>query len=163
MRLTAVPLIIAFALLGPASAGAQAMHGAMSPIHVGQPWARASAGQTGAAYMTLKNEGPADDKLVSASSPVATKTELHSMTMEGDVMKMRPVEDIPVKSHGSAELKPGGLHIMLMGLKAPLKQGDKIVLTLKFEKAGEMTVEVPVQAAGAGAPAMGGMDHGHGH
>jgi copper(I)-binding protein len=112
--------------------------------------------------MTLKNLGEADDKLLSASSPAAGKVELHSMVMEGDVMRMRPVADIPVKAHGSTDLKPGGLHIMFIGLKAPLKQGETVALTLRFEKAGEIALQLPVQAAGAtGRGAVG--HHGTGH
>jgi copper(I)-binding protein len=140
---------------------AHAQSSPKTPIEVVQPWARASGGTTGAVYLTLKNGGNVDDKLVAASTPAADKTELHSMRMEGDVMKMRPVHEIPVKAHGSAELKPGGLHVMLMGLKAPWKEGDKIAVTLKFEKAGEVNLEVPVLAVSAGQPgampAIGGM------
>src|ERR1700754_3488725 len=99
-------------------------------VSVETPWARASAGTTGAAYFTLKNQGDADDRLVAVSTPAAGKAELHTMTMEGDVMKMRPVDGIPVAAHGTAELKPGGLHVMLMELKAPLKQGESFPLTL---------------------------------
>jgi copper(I)-binding protein len=142
-------------LLIPLSVPAHAQH--KSAIEIAEPWARASAGTTGAAYMTLRNTGDAADRLIAASSPAAGKTELHTMTMEGDVMRMRPVAGIEVKPHGSTELKPGGLHVMLMGLKGPLKPGDRLALTLKFEKAGEVSVEVPVRAAGAMGP--GAMPH----
>ena len=147
--------LFAAALVVPATAFAQTA----SPIHVDQPWARASAGQTGAAYLTVRNDGDAPDKLLAVRTPVAGKAELHTMTVEGNVMKMRPVLDIPVAAHGTAELKPGGMHVMLMDLRAPLKQGDKFPLTLKFEKAGDVSVEVAVEGAGAMGPgaAMGGM------
>jgi copper(I)-binding protein len=154
-------LIAAIMLTCAGTSMAQPMHAPSSGVEVVQPWARASAGQTGAAYMMLKNDGDTDDKLIAVSTAAAAKAELHNMTMEGDVMRMRSVDGIPVKAHGSAELKPGGLHVMLMGLKAPLKQGDSIPVTLTFEKAGKVSVQVPVQPAGAAAPAMGGMHMGH--
>jgi copper(I)-binding protein len=153
-------LIAASVLTYAGASMAQHMHTSSSGVEVVQPWARASAGQTGAAYMTLKNNGATDDKLIAASTAAAAKAELHNMIMDGDVMRMRPVDGIPVKAHGAAELKPGGLHVMLMGLKAPLKQGDSIPVTLTFEKAGKVSVQVPIQAAGAAAPAMGGMNSG---
>ena len=97
-------------------------------------------GQTaGGGYLKLQNSGPAD-RLVGASAPVSSSVELHSMTMEGDVMRMRQLEAIDVPAGKTVELKPGGLHLMLMGLKAPLKAGDSFVLKLRFEKAGEVAV-----------------------
>jgi copper(I)-binding protein len=138
-------LVAAFVLSGVATAFAQ-----QAPsIQIDTAWARASSGQTSAAYLTLKNMGSADDRLVAASTPAAGRVELHNMFMEGDVMRMRAVPAIPVAAHGTAELKPGGLHIMLIGLKSPLRQGDKIELTLNFEKMGGVTVQVPVRTAGA--------------
>lgn len=118
-----------------------------------QPHARASApGQTAAAaYVTIVNAGPAD-RLLSASAPISKSVEMHSMVMEGDVMRMRPLEAIDVPSGRSIELKPGRLHLMFMGLKAPLRAGDRFALRLRFERAGEVVVDVPVQAAGTGAP-----------
>jgi periplasmic copper chaperone A len=154
-------------LLVPAAAIAQHK----DAIHIEAPWARASAGMTGAAYLTVKNDGDAADKLLAVSTPAATKAELHSMSMEGNVMRMRPVLDIPVPAHGSVALKPGGLHIMLMNLREPLKQGETFPLTLMFEKAGNVSVQVAIQGVGAmgpgtmpmGKPGMGSMpmgDHG---
>lgn len=126
-------------------------------VTIDHPWARASVTETGAAYMTITNHGTAADELVAAASPVAGKAELHTHIAEGDIMRMRPVGEIDLGAGQSAMLKPGGLHIMLIGLKAPLKEGEQFPLTLTFKKAGEVTVGVPVQAAGADAPApMGG-------
>lgn len=148
--------LFAAALVVPAAAFAQTA----SPIHVDQPWARASAGQTGAAYLTVRNDGDAPDKLLAVRTPAAGKAELHTMAMDGNVMKMRPVLDIPVAAHGTAQLKPGGMHVMLMDLRTPLKQGDKFPLTLKFEKAGDVSVEVSVEGVGAMGPgAMPMQDH----
>jgi copper(I)-binding protein len=151
-------ILFALALLLPVAAVAQSA----GKITVEAPWARASAGTTGAAYLTVKNAGDAEDRLVAVSTPAAAKAEIHTTTMEGDVMKMRPVDAVPVAAHGTAELKPGGLHVMLMELKAPLKQGDTIPLTLKFEKAGDVPVTVAVQGVGAAGPgSMGNMPMGN--
>ena len=103
----------------------------------------------GGGFLKLVNAG-ADDRLVAASSEVAGAVELHMMSMKGDVMQMRQVDAIDLKAGQTVELKPGGYHLMLMGLKAPLKAGSSFPLKLKFEKAGEVTVNVQVEAAGAG-------------
>jgi len=145
---------------------------AQGGVKVEDPFARASAGTSGAgaAYMTIRNSGAAD-RLVSASSAVAGRVELHDHIREGDVMKMRKIEAITVPANGAAELKPGGLHVMLMNLKQPLKPGETIEITLNFEKAGAVAVKVPVKEIGAGmgqgmGPGMGqgmgsGMGGGH--
>lgn len=121
-------------------------------ITIGHPYARTTApGQsTGGAYLRFENRGP-DDRLLGASSPAATGIELHDTKMDGDVMQMRQVDAIAVPSNKAVELKPGGLHLMLVGLKAPLKKGDVFPMTLRFEKAGEVTVQVNVEAPGSGA------------
>ena len=98
----------------------------------------------GAAYFRIKNTGPVADALVSASSPVAMMVELHETVMEGATAKMQPVAKIEVPANGEQVLKPGGYHIMLMGLNQELKVGDTIQLTLTFEKSGTMTISVPV-------------------
>ena len=136
--------------LGLCAALAQAHSFKLGAIDIGHPYARATvAGQpAGGGYLTLQNAG-ADDRLLSASADVAKSVELHSMSMEGDVMKMRQVEAIDLPAGKTVELKPGGLHIMFIGLKAPFKAGDKFPLKLKFEKAGEVTVQVNVEATGA--------------
>jgi len=133
--------IVAGALLLAAASGAFAQ------VKVEQPWARPTVeGQmAGGAFLKIQNVGGAD-RLLSASSSAAGMVQLHTMSMEGDVMKMREVEAIDLPAGKTVELKPGGLHLMLMGLKSPLKEGSKVPLTLKFEKAGEVKVEVPVAA-----------------
>jgi len=124
-----------------------AASGAFAQVKVEQPWARPTVeGQmAGGAFLKIQNVGGAD-RLLSASSSAAGMVQLHTMSMEGDVMKMREVEAIDLPAGTTVELKPGGLHLMLMGLKSPLKEGSKVPLTLKFEKAGEVKVEVPVAA-----------------
>ena len=122
-------------------------------VQVEHPWARPSAGQTGAVYMTIANTGPVDDRLVSAATPVADQAQLHTEVNDKGIIKMRPVSAIDVKPGGQTMLKPGGLHLMLIGLKQPLKVGESFPLTLTFEKAGTLDVTVSVEKAAA----MGGM------
>ncbi len=119
-------------------------------ITIGHPYARATAaGQPiGGGFMKFVNGG-GNDKLLSVSAEVSTSVELHEMKMEGDVMKMRQVEGIELPASKTVELKPGGYHVMFIGLKAPLKAGDSFPVKLKFEKAGVVTVDVKVEAPGA--------------
>ena len=105
----------------------------------------------------IRNKGAAGDRLVGASSPASARMEMHEMAMEKDVMRMREVKGIDVPAKGAAELKPGGFHLMFMELKAPLKAGDKVPVTLKFEKAGEIKTEFAVEAMGGAQ--HGGMKH----
>ena len=135
--------------LGAAALVAQANDVKAGTIAIGHPYARATVpGQpVGGGYLKLDNKGAAD-RLLSASAGVAGSVELHSMSMEGDVMRMRQVDSIALPAGKTVELKPGGLHIMFMGLKAPLKAGDSFPMKLKFEKAGEVTVQVKVEAPG---------------
>ena len=121
-------------------------------IHVEQAQARASVGNqsNGAAYLTIENHGKADDVLQSVAAPIAGKVEIHTMTMEGDVMKMRAVERIDIKAGEKIEMKPGqGYHIMLIDLKKPLKAGDSFPMQLRFRKAGKVQLKVTVMEAGA--------------
>jgi hypothetical protein len=144
--------------LGPAVAAA-------GDIAVSSPWTRATAnpGGAGAVFMTLSNGGSSADQLVSAASPVAATVELHTHAMHDGVMHMHPIPAIEIPPGGKAVLRPGGLHIMLINLKAPLQQGQTVPLTLKFAKAGTMAVSVPVLGPGAGGPdaaaGAGGADH----
>jgi copper(I)-binding protein len=103
------------------------------------PGQRASGG-----FVELLNASPSADRLVGGTTPVADAVELHTMAMEGNVMLMREVDAIPVPAKGKLVLGPGGYHMMLMGLKAPLKAGDKVPVVLRFEKAGELKVEFAV-------------------
>ncbi|WP_424812341.1 copper chaperone PCu(A)C [Roseococcus sp. YIM B11640] len=129
---------------------------AQGPIRVETPWTRAAGqGMQGAGFMTLRNTGTEPDRLVSATTPAAQRVELHTSLREGDVMRMRPVEDIPVPPGGSVSLAPGGLHMMLMGLTQRLEAGQSVPVTLRFARAGEVTVQLQVQAAGARGPMQG--------
>jgi copper(I)-binding protein len=125
----------------------------LGTIRIIHPWSRATppGAQTGGSYMKLENKGAAD-RLVSISTNVADAAELHSMSMEGDVMKMQRLDKgVELPADKTVELKPGGLHIMLVGLKASLKEGQSFPLKLKFEKAGEISVDVKVDSITAGA------------
>jgi hypothetical protein len=132
----------------------------LGEIDIGHPYARPTReGQmVGAGYLKLANKGPVD-RLVSATSPAAGSVEIHSMSMEGDVMKMRQVDAIEIATGQTVELKPGGYHLMLMGLKAPLKVGEKFPLTLKFEKSGEVVVTVNVEEPKSKSEATGAHKH----
>lgn len=122
-------------------------------VEIKDAWARATPGgaETGAAYLTIVS--PSADRLTGVATPAAKEAELHTMTMEGGVMKMRPLSGIDLPAGQPVALKPGGMHIMLLGLKQPLKEGASVPVTLTFQKAGTRQVEVPVQKLGAmGAP-----------
>jgi hypothetical protein len=124
-----------------------------SQLEVSNAWARATPAkaENGVAFLTIRT--PTPDRLVSVSSPVAKKTELHTMEMAGMVMKMRPLAGLDIPAGQPVTLKPGGEHIMLMGLSGPLREGQSFPLTLTFEKAGAREVTVAVEKAGAAGPA----------
>lgn len=151
---------IAGATLALAALSAVAHSFKLGEIDIGHPYARPTReGQmVGAGYLKLANKGPVD-RLISATSPAAGSVEIHSMSMEGDVMKMRQVDAIEIATGQTVELKPGGYHLMLMGLKAPLKVGDKFPLTLKFEKSGEVVVRVHVEEPKSKSEATGAHKH----
>jgi len=146
-------VLIAAALLaltaGPLSA--QQTEG----VRVSDAWARATPGRApnGAAYLTLTNPGATADRLIAVSTSAADKAEVHEVIMEKGVMQMRPAGPLTIEPGKTVELKPGGYHLMLLGLKQPLKAGDKLPLTLTFEKAGARDVTAAIGAAGAMGPA----------
>jgi len=148
-------LILAAALVLVAAPGfAQSYK--VGTIEIEQPWARATPkGATiGAGYMKITNTGTEPDRLIGGTVAFARKFEVHSMTMEQGVMKMREVKDgLEIKPGETVELKPGGYHVMFVDLKQPLKQGEDVSVTLKFAKAGTIEIKYPVQAVGAGGPA----------
>jgi hypothetical protein len=109
--------------------------------------AAAASGGTSASYLTITNSGGTADALIKAASDVADTVELHTMTMENNVMRMSPVEKIDIPANGTAELKPGGLHVMLIGLRQDLKDGDVVKLTLTFQNSGTIEVEAPVRTS----------------
>lgn len=138
-----------FAAMLALSGAASAQTGS---VEVKGAWARATPGkaETGAAYLTIASATA--DRLTGVSTAVAGKAELHEMTMQGDVMKMRSVAVIDLPAGQTIVLKPGALHIMLVGLRHPLQAGESFPLTLEFEKAGRREVTVVVEKAGTMGP-----------
>ena len=121
-------------------------------LDVADPWSRATpkGASVAAGYMKISNSGTAPDRLMSGSSDVASKFEVHEMTMENGVAKMRPVNGgLEIKPGQTVEFKPGSFHIMFVGLKKPLANGDHIKATLMFERAGTLNVEFDVHEMGA--------------
>lgn len=157
-------LIIALALPGfsqmqPAVAQDYKLGG----ITVTAPWARATPGgaQVAVAFLEIQAAPGVEDKLIGARTPAAGSVELHDHINDAGVMKMRRIEGIPIKGAQSVVLKPGGLHAMLIDLKVPLKEGDKVTFTLIFEKAGDLQIDVPVAKIGAGGPTGAPATDGH--
>lgn len=135
---------------------AQAHEFNVGDLHVGHPWARPTVAKqpAGAAYIAIDNRGKSADTLVSASSPVATEVQIHSMKMEGTTMRMREVPKLEVAAGAKVAMTPGdGYHMMLLGLKQPLKAGDKFPMQLVFEKAGKVDVTVNVENKQEAQPA----------
>lgn len=128
----------------------------LGAIEIGQPWARATppTAESGGGFLVITNTGTTPDRLIAVKSPAADKVEIHEMKMDGNIMRMREVEKgIEIPPGATVELKPGGFHVMFMGLKAPFAKDAKVPATLVFEKAGNIDVELVVQAMGAGASA----------
>ncbi len=144
-------------LAAPLPATAQAPDAAAGgALRVEGAWARATppAARTGAAYLTVINTGGEPDRLLEASSPAAAHAELHTHISEGNVARMQQLPAIDIPAGGRVSFAPGGLHVMLMNLQGPLRDGTRFPLTLRFARAGELTIEVPVsRSAPASAPA----------
>ena len=123
---------------------------------ISQPWSRATPGgaKIGGGYVTIENKGSAPDRLMSASGDFAGRVEIHEMAIKDGVMTMRQLDKgLVIEPGKTVKLAPGGYHLMLMDLKAPLKQGDRLPVTLEFEKAGKVTLSLDVQGVGAPGPA----------
>jgi len=123
-------------------------------IQVRHPWSRATppGAMVAVGYMEIRNTGAQPDRLIAASTPVAKSVEMHVTQREGEVMKMRQVKDFEIPARERITLRPGGSHLMLVGLERPLKKGERITMRLRFEHAGELQVEVEVQDIGARKP-----------
>lgn len=130
---------------------------AAAQVAIEKPWARATApgARVAGGYMVIRNLGTAGDRLVSASSPLSAKVELHLHINDNGVMKMREVRGYDVPGEGSFELKPGGAHLMFVDIKRPFKEGEKLPVKLNFEKAGEISAEFHVGRLGESAPPSG--------
>ncbi|PPR63948.1 MAG: hypothetical protein CFH10_00378 [Alphaproteobacteria bacterium MarineAlpha4_Bin2] len=159
MRFFALALVALFYAVGSATAGDGIKKAALT---VKDAWSRATLARNGAAYMTIFNHGSIADRLIAAESPVAKNVELHSHKSSDGVMRMRRIPAVEVHPGKSAVLEPGGSHLMLMGLARSLKEGEVFPITLAFEKAGKVMVDIAVQKVGA----VGYSDHmkrGHSH
>ena len=155
MRQLLFVLVIAGGLIGAASAD----RAASSRVAVTDTWARATPGgaKTGAIYLTPVNRGAESDRLVGVATPVADQAQLHAESVENGIMRMRPLASLEVKPGATTVLKPRASHVMLVGLKHALKQGESFPLTLDFTKGGEQEVAVKVAKVGAMGPETGAM------
>lgn len=150
LRLLRAAAALALLLVTPALAQYGIVH--LGPINISAPFSRATLpnAPVGGGYLTIENTGTEADRLVSATSSFASDVQIHEMGMEGDVMKMRRLEDgLVIPAGETAVLAAGGTHIMLMGLKGALVQGETVTLTLTFEKAGTVEVQLPIIGAAA--------------
>ena len=150
-KLVCVACAAAVLLAGPAAAARIYNKGL---IQLRNPWTRATppGAEVAAGYVEIRNSGKEADRLVAASSPAAARVELHVMSRDGGVMKMRESAGFEMPPRKHLTLKPSGPHLMLVGLKQPLLKGQHIPLTLRFERAGEVRVELEVQSSGAAKP-----------
>ena len=150
---TRILSLIAAAVLLASPAWAQAYK--LSSLEIDQPWTRATAptAKAGGGYVTITNKGTTGDRLIAARSAASAKVEIHEMKMDGNVMRMRELEKgLEIPPGATVALKPGGYHIMFMGLKAPFAKDTKVPITLVFEKAGSLDIMLDVEALGAAAP-----------
>ena len=139
-------LIISHISTGTIVVGHEVNH---NNITISHAWARASPSvqaKNGVSYMTLHNGGASIDRLIGVSTFIADRAELHAHEMKNNVMKMRHIKAIDIPAGGTVELKPGGLHVMLFGLRTPLQKGRKFPMVLQFESAGEVDLEVVIES-----------------
>src|ERR1700722_9503599 len=149
--------LLGLALLAtPFTAPAGAQEVKAGDLVITQAWSRATPGgaKVGGGYLTIENKGSVPDRLIGGSADVADKVEVHEMAMNNGVMTMRPLnQGLVIEPGKTVKFAPGGYHLMMFDLKSPLKQGDKVPLTLEFEKDGKVKLSFDVQGIGAQAPA----------
>ena len=148
--------MLATLLATPARAG----EAKVGDLVITQAWSRATPGgaKIAGGYLTIENKGTAPDRLLGGTADIAGKIEVHEMAMNNGVMTMRPLDKgLTIEPGKTVKLAPGGYHLMIMDLKGPFKQGEKVPVTLDFEKAGKVALSLDVQ--GVGAPAPAGADH----
>ena len=173
-----IKLFLAATILLTTSLAAIAHEEKSETLSISHPWSRATAPsqKVGAVFMEISTRNGAPDRLIGGSSPDAERVEIHNHVMDGGMMRMRRIDGVDIPAEGSVELAPGGYHVMLLGLTAPLFEETVIPLTLVFEKAGAVEIEAVVEAAGARGSSMkndgmkmepgmpgGAMKHGGGH
>jgi copper(I)-binding protein len=151
--LRAIALTVLFATLFAAPLRAEEVKA--GDLVITQAWSRATPGgaKIGGGYLTIENKGSAPDRLIGGSADVASKVQVHEMAMKNGVMTMRPLDNgLIIEPGKTVKLAPGGYHLMLFDLKSPLKQGDKLPVTLEFEKAGKVKLSFDVEGVGAQGP-----------
>jgi copper(I)-binding protein len=157
-KLTFAAIACAAMLASVQGAPARADEVTAGDLVITQAWARATpkGAKTGGGYLTIENKGTSPDTLIGGSADIAGSVQVHEMSMENGVMKMRPLEKgLTIEPAKTVKLAPGGYHLMMMDLKKPLKQGDKVAVTLEFEKAGKVMVSLDVGSVGAQGPGGG--------
>jgi copper(I)-binding protein len=156
MKQYIIGALYSFAVMAILLAPVQAEDVKAGDIVITQAWSRATPGgaKVGGGYLTIENKGTAPDRLIGGSADIAPKVQVHEMSMNNGVMTMRPVEGgLVIEPGKTVKLSPGGFHLMLLDLKGPLKQGDKLPITLEFEKAGKVSIVLDVESIGAMGPA----------
>ncbi len=144
------------------TAPARAQEVKAGDLVISQAWSRATpnGAKIAGGYLTIENKGAVPDRLVGGSGDIAGKVEVHEMAMNNGVMTMRPLDKgLAIEPGKIVKFAPGGYHLMMFDLKGPFKQGDKVPVTLEFEKAGKVTLSLDVQGVGAQAPAGGSGSH----
>ena len=155
MKQYIIGALYSFAVMAILLAPVQAEEVKAGDLVITQAWSRATPGgaKVGGGYLTIENKGTAPDRLIGGSADIAPKVQVHEMSMNNGVMTMRPVEGGLVIGPGkTVKLSPGGFHLMLLDLKGPLKQGDKLPITLEFERAGMVSIVLDVESIGAMGP-----------
>jgi copper(I)-binding protein len=161
------PIAILFAgMLALGTTGALAHEYKVGNLQIGHPWARATpkGAAVGGGYLKITNTGTTPDRLISGTTEIAGRFEVHEMRMDNGVMKMRPMKDgVEIKPGETVELKPGGYHVMMLDLKTPIKEGERVKGTLTFEKAGKVDIEYAVVPVGGSPGGKSGGMQGMGH
>jgi hypothetical protein len=151
-----VSAVLSVCVLSYFTAPARAEEVRAGDLVITQAWSRATPGgaKVGGGYLTIENKGSVPDRLIGGSADVADKIQVHEMATNNGVMTMRPLDKgLVIEPGKTVKLAPGGYHLMLLDLKSPLKQGDKLPVTLNFERAGKVTLSLDVQGIGAQGPA----------
>lgn len=154
LRFAHAALVAALLFVTPALAHDGTVH--HGPLNISGPFSRATLpnAPVGGGFLTIENTGPDADRLVSATSPVSDDVQIHQMQMDGDVMRMRALPDgLDLPAGETVRLAPGGYHLMFMAIQQPLVEGETVPVTLTFEKAGPVEIELSVLAPAADAPA----------
>jgi copper(I)-binding protein len=150
LRSKLMPLLLAVSALFGMAAAVHAHQFSVGQLVIADPWSRPTGPgmPMGVAYLSIRNEGSQEDTLLSASTPVAARVEFHRTIISQGMARMRPADDLRIAPGATLTAEPGGLHLMLVELRAPLSAGTTVPLSLRFERAGEITVSVSVQAEG---------------